>query len=70
MIERNYARHKEKAPSKRTGRYGWAGVSAKVPDEVEAERRRAIEADRTPNMIALGDPLPGRSALERRNAEC
>lgn len=66
MTEHNYARHKDAPPSKRTGRYGWAGVSAKVPPEVEAERRRAIEADRTPNMTVLGDPLPGRSALERR----
>lgn len=70
MTERNYARHDDKLPAKQIGRYGWAGGNAKVPPEVEAERRRAIEADRTPNMIALGDPLPGRSALERRNAEC
>jgi hypothetical protein len=47
-------------------RQGWAGRNADVPDDVEAERRRAVNADRTANMMILGDPLPGRSALERR----
>lgn len=47
-------------------RQGWAGHSAKVPEDVAAERSRALNADRTPNMTVLGDPLPGRSALERR----
>lgn len=63
----NYGRHEDRRPAaKHSFRQGWAGHNPKVPEEVEAERRKAIEADRTPNMIALGDPLPGRSALERR----
>jgi hypothetical protein len=35
------------------------------PAHVMAERDRAYAVEPTPNMIVLGDPLPGRSALER-----
>lgn len=35
------------------------------PAEVLAERDRILFVDRTPNQEVLGDPLPGRSALDR-----
>ncbi len=35
-----------------------------APDEVLAERETAWRAELTPNMVILGDPLPGRSALD------
>jgi hypothetical protein len=37
-----------------------------APDEVLAEREAAWTAELTPNMVVLGDPLPGRSALDAR----
>jgi hypothetical protein len=37
-----------------------------APDEVLAEREAAWAAELTPNMVVLGDPLPGRSALDAR----
>jgi hypothetical protein len=39
-----------------------------VPCAVAAEREAALAAPRTPDQILLGDPLPGRSALDRKNA--
>jgi len=36
------------------------------PEEVIAERDYAIAAPRSLSAIAFGDPLPGRSALDRR----
>lgn len=39
-----------------------------VPCAVEAEREAALAAARTPDQLLLGDPLPGRSALDRKNA--
>jgi hypothetical protein len=39
-----------------------------VPCAVEAEREAALAASRTPDQLLLGDPLPGRSALDRKNA--
>jgi hypothetical protein len=38
-----------------------------VPREVLAEREAARAAELTPNMVVLGDPLPGRSALDARH---
>ena len=35
-----------------------------IPDEVLAEREAVWRAELTPNMVVLGDPLPGRSALD------
>jgi hypothetical protein len=37
-----------------------------APREVLAERETAWAAELTPNMVVLGDPLPGRSALDAR----
>ena len=37
-----------------------------APDEVWAEREAAWSAEMTPNMVVLGDPLPGRSALDAK----
>ncbi len=37
------------------------------PDSVIEERDRAIAAPRNLNAILAGDPLPGRSALDRRS---
>jgi hypothetical protein len=39
-----------------------------VPCAVAAERETVLAAPRTPGQILLGDPLPGRSALDRKNA--
>ena len=39
-----------------------------VPCEVAEEREIVLSADRTPGQILLGDPLPGRSALDRKKA--
>ena len=39
-----------------------------VPCAVEAEREAALAAPRTPDQLLLGDPLPGRSALDKKNA--
>ena len=38
-----------------------------VPREVLAEREAARAAELTPNIVVLGDPLPGRSALDARH---
>jgi hypothetical protein len=38
-----------------------------APSEVLAEREAAWAAELTPNMVVLGDPLPGRSALDARH---
>src|SRR5512139_265518 len=46
---------------------GYVGRLA-VPGSVIAERDRRLSYAPTPNMIVLGDPPPGRSALERRHA--
>jgi hypothetical protein len=37
-----------------------------APQEVLAEREAAWAKEWTPNMTILGDPLPGRSALDAR----
>jgi hypothetical protein len=37
-----------------------------VPQEVLAERDAAWANEVTPNMAVLGDPLPGRSALDAK----
>ena len=41
-----------------------------APGEVLAERETAWAAELTPNMVVLGDPLPGRSALDANLASC
>ncbi len=41
--------------------------SKQPPDHVIAERDRVMAAPREMSAIAFGDPLPGRSALDRRN---
>ena len=38
-----------------------------APGEVLAEREAAWVAEWTPNMMVLGDPLPGRSALDAKH---
>ena len=38
-----------------------------APDEVLAERDAACAAELTPNIVVLGDPLPGRSALDAKH---
>ena len=38
-----------------------------APDEVLAEREAAWAAELTPNIVVLGDPLPGRSALDAKH---
>jgi hypothetical protein len=43
-------------------------MATAVPCAVAAERETALAAPRTPDQILLGDPLPGRSALDRKNA--
>ncbi len=42
--------------------------SKQPPDHVIAERDAAIAAPREMSAIAFGDPLPGRSALDRRRS--
>jgi hypothetical protein len=37
-----------------------------APQEVLAERDAAWASELTPNMVVLGDPLPGRSALDAK----
>ena len=41
-------------------------LSRITPREVLAEREAAWAAELTPNMVVLGDPLPGRSALDAK----
>ena len=43
-----------------------AAPSRTAPNEVWAEREAAWRAELTPNMAVLGDPLPGRSALDAK----
>ena len=38
-----------------------------APAAVLAEREAAWAAELTPNMVVLGDPLPGRSALDAKH---
>jgi hypothetical protein len=37
-----------------------------APPEVLAERDAAWASELTPNIVVLGDPLPGRSALDAK----
>ena len=37
-----------------------------APEEVLAEREVVWTAELTPNMVVLGDPPPGRSALDAK----
>jgi hypothetical protein len=39
-----------------------------VPRAVAEEREAVLAAPRTPDQLLLGDPLPGRSALDRKKA--
>jgi hypothetical protein len=39
-----------------------------APGEVLAEREAAWVAEWTPNMMVLGDPPPGRSALDAKTS--
>jgi hypothetical protein len=39
----------------------------RAQDKVLAEREAAFAAELTPNMAVLGDPLPGRSALDAKH---
>jgi hypothetical protein len=43
-------------------------TSTVVPREVEAEREATFSAPLSPGQILLGDPLPGRSALDKKMA--
>ena len=38
-----------------------------APGEVLAEREAVWAAELTPNMVVLGDPPPGRSALDAKH---
>jgi hypothetical protein len=38
-----------------------------APGEVSAEPEAVWAAELTPNMVVLGDPLPGRSALDAKH---
>jgi hypothetical protein len=38
-----------------------------TPHEVLAEREIVRTAELTPNMVVLGNPLPGRSALDAKH---
>ena len=42
-------------------------VCRAAPSEVLAERQAVWAVELTPNMMVLGDPLPGRSALDARD---
>ena len=56
--------------SMRTDRNGLYVNSSvrKIPDEVIAERDRRRSAARTITAFVLGDPAPGQSALDKREA--
>lgn len=43
-----------------------ARVFEKAPAHVLAERERCMAYEPTPNILILGDPVPGRSALDQR----
>ena len=43
-----------------------AALSRTAPNGVWAEREAAWRAELMPNMVVLGDPLPGRSALDAK----
>ena len=49
----------------------WSAEEVKLvrapPGEVLAEREAVWAAELTPNMVVLGDPLPGRSALDAKH---
>jgi hypothetical protein len=42
-------------------------VFADSPSTMALERETAWAAELTPNMVVLGDPLPGRSALDAKH---
>jgi hypothetical protein len=44
------------------------GQRMEPPAFLWEERARALSGDVTPNHVLLGDPLPGRSALDKRNS--
>jgi len=43
-------------------------TSTAVPREVEAEREMMLSAPLSPDQLLLGDPPPGRSALDKKIA--
>jgi hypothetical protein len=43
-------------------------TAAVIPHAVAAERDAALSAPLSPDQLLLGDPLPGRSALDRKRA--
>lgn len=47
--------------------HSFAGYRGR-PEDAPAERPAVVHAP-TPNQLILGDPPPGRSALDRRNAK-
>lgn len=66
--EHRVDRFKRQKRGYRRSNKGIGQHAAIAPDHVKAERDVAFDDRRwTPNMVALGDPLPGRSALERRS---
>jgi hypothetical protein len=65
--EKNRALYREASRAKQAAGLP-ASWSVHVPPAVLAERDRALAMERTPNQEILGDPIPGRSALDRRRA--
>lgn len=66
--ERRRARNEQSNGSKKRGKMHAHHVSANHQPEPEtlAEMQRAMAAERTLSQIHFGDPLPGRSELDKR----
>ena len=67
--ERDRARRAQEKETLAVARQGGAYHGPRrPPEEVIAERDHAIAAPRSLSAVAFGDPLPGRSAPDRRGA--
>jgi hypothetical protein len=49
--------------------FGLGKVAISIPEEVLRERERVMQADVGLSVALLGDPRPGRSALDRKRNE-
>jgi hypothetical protein len=64
---KNYAKPTRNSAKEYLSR-GNASASVEAPPEAVAERDRVYAAPRTIHMVLLGDPPPGRSALDQKRA--
>jgi transposase-like protein len=66
IFERLKVLRRDPNEDRRISRHLHHTASTSIPPEVIAERDRAFACSQDLTAVLLGDPLPGRSALDRR----